>query len=84
MQAIVEELMTDNDDPEDVGHSLFYELAYGKGLTPFLALAGQSGARAQADGVGMLVEQAAEAFALWRGVRPETRKVIDALAVPLS
>lgn len=63
---------------------LVYELAYGKGLTPFLALAGQSGARAQADGVGMLVEQAAEAFALWRGVRPETRKVIDALAVPLS
>lgn len=63
--------------------SLAYELAYGKGLTPFLRLAQSAGARQLADGVGMLAEQAAEAFLWWRGVRPETRAVIDALSVPL-
>ncbi|MFT3718933.1 shikimate dehydrogenase [Pseudorhodoferax sp.] len=63
---------------------LAYELAYGKGLTPFLRLAQQSGTRRLADGVGMLVEQAAEAFAWWRGVRPETGAVIRRLTVPLA
>ncbi len=62
---------------------LAYELVYGKGLTPFLRLAQNAGARQLADGVGMLVEQAAEAFAWWRGVRPETRAVIDTLTIPL-
>jgi shikimate dehydrogenase len=62
---------------------LAYELVYGKGLTPFLRLAQNAGARRLADGVGMLVEQAAEAFVWWRGVRPETRDAIDALKVPL-
>jgi shikimate dehydrogenase len=61
-----------------------YELAYGKGLTPFLRLARNAGVRGVADGVGMLVEQAAEAFAWWRGVRPATEAVIDRLALPLS
>lgn len=61
-----------------------YELAYGKGLTPFLRLARNAGVRGVADGVGMLVEQAAEAFAWWRGVRPETVAVIDRLTVPLA
>ena len=60
-----------------------YELAYGKGLTPFLRLARQSGAGRVADGVGMLAEQAAEAFLFWRGVRPLTKGVIEALTVPL-
>ena len=60
-----------------------YELAYGKGLTPFLRLARDAGVQRLADGVGMLAEQAAEAFAWWRGVRPDTRAVIDQLAVPL-
>jgi shikimate dehydrogenase len=63
--------------------SLAYELAYGKGLTPFLRLAQRAGARQLADGVGMLAEQAAEAFAWWRGVRPETGAVIQTLTVPL-
>ncbi|MCX2887737.1 MULTISPECIES: shikimate dehydrogenase [Pseudomonas] len=63
---------------------LAYELAYGKGLTPFLRLAQAQGVTRLADGVGMLVEQAAEAFAWWRGVRPETRAVIDRLTIPLE
>lgn len=63
--------------------SLAYDLVYGKGLTPFLRLAGDAGAGRVADGIGMLVEQAAEAFGWWRGVRPETRAMIDQLSVPL-
>ncbi|WP_321863461.1 shikimate dehydrogenase [Burkholderia cenocepacia] len=61
-----------------------YELAYGKRLTPFLRLAKNAGVHGIADGVGMLVEQAAEAFAWWRGVRPATSSVIDRLAVPFD
>lgn len=63
---------------------LAYELAYGKGLTPFLRMAQASGAGRLADGVGMLVEQAAEAFAWWRGVRPDTAPVIRQMTVPLA
>ena len=63
---------------------LAYELTYGKGLTPFLTLAREAGVACIADGVGMLVEQAAEAFQWWRGMRPETRPVIDRLRVPLE
>lgn len=65
-------------------NALAYELAYGKGLTPFLRLAQGVGVQQLADGVGMLVEQAAEAFAWWRGVRPETCPVIGQLTVPLN
>ena len=64
--------------------SLAYELAYAKGLTPFLRLAQNAGVRHLADGVGMLAEQAAQAFAWWRGVRPDTAEVIRALTVPLD
>lgn len=67
-----------------VGATLAYELAYGKGLTPFLRLAQNAGVPRLADGVGMLVEQAAEAFAWWRGVRPETAALITELTVPLK
>jgi len=63
---------------------LAYDLVYGKGLTPFLRLARDAGAGTIADGIGMLVEQAAEAFAWWRGVRPVTRDLIAKLAVPLA
>jgi shikimate dehydrogenase len=62
---------------------LAYDLTYGKGLTPFLKLAQQAGVTRVADGVGMLAEQAAEAFAWWRGVRPDTAAVIAQLTVPL-
>lgn len=59
-------------------NALAYDMMYGKGLTPFLALAASTGART-ADGLGMLVEQAAEAFYVWRGVRPSTGPVINLL-----
>jgi len=62
---------------------LAYDMTYGKGLTPFLRLARSADADRLADGVGMLVEQAAEAFAWWRGVRPGTSAVIEAITVPL-
>ena len=64
--------------------ALGYDMVYGKGLTPFLALAQAAGCARVADGVGMLVEQAAEAFAWWRGVRPDTREVLARLTVPLA
>ena len=60
-----------------------YELVYGKGLTPFLQQARAAGVAQLADGVGMLVEQAAEAFEWWRGVRPDTKPVIVRMTVPL-
>ena len=63
--------------------ALAYDMVYGKGLTPFLQLAQAAGCARIADGVGMLVEQAAEAFAWWRGVRPDTREVLQRLTVPL-
>jgi shikimate dehydrogenase len=63
---------------------LAYELAYGKGLTPFLKAGRSAGAGRLADGVGMLVEQAAEAFQWWRGVRPDTASIIERLTIPLE
>ncbi|MEX0965085.1 MAG: shikimate dehydrogenase [Pseudohongiellaceae bacterium] len=56
-----------------------YDLMYAAGDTPFVQWAKRSGARLSIDGLGMLVEQAAEAFALWRGVRPDTAPVIAEL-----
>jgi shikimate dehydrogenase len=54
---------------------LAYEMVYGRD-TPFLAAARSAGARAS-DGLGMLVEQAAESFFVWRGVRPATGAVLE-------
>ena len=59
--------------------SLAYDMMYGKGETPFLALAREQGAARLADGLGMLVEQAAEAFFVWRGVRPDSAQVLAEL-----
>jgi shikimate dehydrogenase len=73
-----------------LAHSVFapgclgYDMVYGKGATPFLQLARQAGAAQLADGVGMLVEQAAEAFAWWRGMRPDTGAVIALISVPIA
>ncbi|MGE0428570.1 MAG: shikimate dehydrogenase [Hydrogenophaga sp.] len=63
--------------------ALAYDMVYGKGLTPFLRQARTAGVNTVADGVGMLVEQAAESFNWWRGVRPDTRPLIERLTVPL-
>ena len=57
--------------------ALAYDMMYGRD-TPFLAFARARGVRT-ADGLGMLVEQAAEAFLLWRGVRPDTGPVLRLL-----
>lgn len=60
-------------------HTACYDMAYGIGETAFTGWARQSGAKVVAQGWGMLVEQAAVAFELWRGVRPVTRPVLNAL-----
>jgi shikimate dehydrogenase len=59
--------------------SLCYDMAYSKGDTPFLKWAKETGCARAVQGWGMLVEQAAESFQLWRGVRPQTRPVLEAL-----
>ena len=61
-------------------NALAYDMVYGRD-TPFLALARAAGAAAH-DGSGMLVEQAAESFLVWRGVRPDTAPVLAALRRP--
>jgi shikimate dehydrogenase len=58
--------------------SLALDMMYGPAAAPFLDWARAHGARGR-DGLGMLVEQAAAAFELWRGVRPETGRVLGAL-----
>jgi shikimate dehydrogenase len=57
-----------------------YDMAYGRGQTPFTAWATAQGAALACKGWGMLVEQAAESFLLWRGIRPHTQPVLEALA----
>ena len=55
--------------------TLAYDLAYGTTDTPFTGWAREQGAGRVAQGLGMLVEQAAEAFFLWRGIRPDTESI---------
>lgn len=64
--------------------SLAYDMMYDSSETVFMAQAQSMGAAVVADGLGMLVEQAAEAFALWRGIRPETASVQAELRQLLS
>ena len=53
-----------------------YDLVYGSSDTPFVAWAKTHGAEHAVHGWGMLVEQAAESFAIWRGVRPDTKPLL--------
>ncbi len=59
--------------------ALAYDLMYGDRETAFLAFARGEGAALLADGLGMLVEQAAESFLIWRGVRPDSSAVLRLL-----
>lgn len=59
--------------------TLAYDMAYGKGDTAFTRWAKTAGAGRAETGWGMLVEQAAESFHLWRGIRPDTKPVLDAV-----
>jgi len=60
-------------------HSCAYDMMYAKEATVFMQWSKQQGAEIILDGLGMLVEQAAESFYIWRGVRPETKSVIEKL-----
>ena len=56
------------------------DLSYGEAAIPFMAWARATGCHAAIDGLGMLVEQAAESFKLWHGVRPDTSAVFATLS----
>jgi shikimate dehydrogenase len=60
-------------------HTLCYDLSYGDADSAFIRWARSAGAHRAVNGLGMLVEQAAESFLLWRGVRPATAPVLAVL-----
>ena len=60
-----------------------YDLVYGAGPTAFISWAAAHGAVHAADGLGMLVEQAAESFSIWRGILPDTKPVLAAIRAEL-
>ncbi|WP_396588051.1 shikimate dehydrogenase [Bermanella sp. R86510] len=60
-------------------NTVVYDMMYGQEPTAFLVWASENGAKAVIDGLGMLVEQAAVSFALWRGVEPDSEQVLTQL-----
>lgn len=66
------------------GNTVCYDMMYGKEPTPFCRWASEHKAAKVLDGLGMLAEQAAEAFFIWRGVRPDTAPVLDELRRQLA
>ncbi len=62
-------------------HTICYDLSYSMRTTPFSSWANEHGAARSVMGWGMLVEQAAESYQLWRGVRPDTAQVLKQLSV---
>lgn len=67
--------------PSVIGGATFcYDLAYSSKTTPFVAWAEQHGADRAVQGWGMLIEQAAESFRIWRGIRPDTEPLIRQFA----
>jgi len=61
-----------------------YDMVYAKTETPFITLVKSLSCENYCDGLGMLVEQAAESFKLWRGIRPETKDILVQLRAELS
>lgn len=62
-------------------HTVCYDMSYSKSATPFVTWAIEEGCSRAHKGWGMLVEQAAESFTLWRGIRPDTGPVLTALGM---
>ena len=71
LPPLPDELLADN--------AICYDMMYGAKPTLFMQWASESGAAKVLDGLGMLVEQAAESFYVWRGVRPDSKAVIATL-----
>lgn len=65
-------------------HTLVYDMVYGNEPTVFMRWGLEQGAHQVADGLGMLIEQAAEAFKLWRNQEPNTAKVVDVIRAQIS
>jgi shikimate dehydrogenase len=71
--------------PHWLAHAkLAYDMMYGAKPTPFMEQCQAAGVPMVADGLGMLVEQAAEAFLIWRAIRPETASVLNDLRLKLA
>lgn len=73
------------DMPQNIqlNQTLAYDMMYAKMPTSFMKFATERGSKQVSDGLGMLVEQAAESFFVWRGMRPETKSVLKKMRAAL-